>query len=356
MHLAEYIETNKDRVIERWKSLVVERLALALEESELVNDLPGFLDDLAAAARDPSQSWPELDSAREHGRDRMRLGVDLGSLAVEIALVAEVLLMLTDQDGQAISPEQARRLTRVIGQATAASVHEYVALRDQQLAKQAAKHFSFIAHEIRNPLHNAKLASMVLASGHQDAIRQRSLERLERALAQLSDLVDNSLVQARLHDDAAVNIEPLDAAALAWAARDDVTAHAEVRGQTVTVEAEPFELEGDRKLLSSALDNLLKNAVKFSCEGGRITLRVRQAEGRAVFEVEDQCGGMPEGLPERLFQPFVQANDDKSGFGLGLAIVAQAIEAHHGTVRVENHPGQGCSFVIELPLRQGESG
>jgi signal transduction histidine kinase len=356
MQLAEYIENNKDRLIQRWKSAVVERLELDLEESELVDDLPEFLDDLASAARDPGQGWPELDSARRHGRQRMRLGVDLGSLSVEIALVAEVLLALADEDGQSVTCEQARRLSRVIGQATAASVHEYVALRDQQLANQAAQHFSFIAHEIRNPLHNAKLAVKLLAVVDEPR-RQASLERLQRALSQLSDLVDNSLIQARLYGDPTVNLERLDLVDLVEAARDDVAAHAEDRGQTLTIEAERIELEGDRKLLISALTNLLKNAIKFSCDGGRVLLRAKAVDQRALIEVQDECGGMPEDLPPRVFQPFVQGySDDRSGFGLGLAIVKQAIDAHHGSVRVDNRPGQDCTFVIDLPLRQADAG
>lgn len=351
MHLADFIENNKDRIIERWKSAAVERLSLDLEESELVNDLPEFLDDLTLAARDPSPGWPELDSARRHGRLRMRLGVDLGSLSVEIALVAEVLLTLAGEDGQHVTCEQARLLSQIVGQATAASVHEYVTLRDQQLAQQAARHFAFIAHEVRNPLHNAKLALMLLSSGDEGA-RERSLERLGRALCQLSELIDHALVQARLHGQPTIELESVDVVEIVRAALEDVLIHAESRGQTLTVEAESLELEGDRKLLLSVLTNLLQNAIKFSCEGGTITLRVRQVHERALFEVEDQCGGLPEDMQQHLFQPFVQVGEDKSGFGLGLAIVKQVIDAHHGVVRITNRPGEGCVFQIELPFSQ----
>lgn len=354
MQLAPYIEANKNRVIERWKHLARERLSLDLHDSELVNDLPDFLDELAEAARDPSQGWPSLDSARSHGRHRMRLGVDLGSLALEIALVSEVILKLYDEDGLHIACHDSQLLSRVIGQASAASVHAYVALRDKQLANQAAQHFSFIAHEIRNPLHNARLAAMMLATGNEE-IRQRSLERIERSLSQLSELVDNSLVQAQLYGEPTMNVERLDSVALAQAAREDIIAHADARGLTLTVEAQQFELDGDRKLLLSALTNLLKNAVKFSHEGGNVTLRVRTVEQRALFEIEDSCGGMHEDMPQRLFQPFVQASNDRSGFGLGLAIVKQAVDAHEGAVRVINRPGQGCTFVVDLPLRQPQS-
>jgi hypothetical protein len=356
MPLADYIEANKYRVIERWKSLAVERLSLVLEESELVDHLPGFLDELAEAIRKPFQHWPDLESARNHGRHRMRLGVDPGGLTVEMALVGEALLMLAEDDGQAVSCSDARLISRVIGQATSASVNAYAALRDRQLADQAAQHFSFIAHEIRNPLHNAKLAAMALkASAGNKAMQQQCVERLERALSQLSDLIDNSLLQARLLGEPSLHPEQHDVLELLHAAREDVAAHAEERGQTITIEAQRFTIDADRKLLISALSNLLKNAVKFTRDGGSITLCARTVDGRALFEIQDECGGMPEGVPERLFQPFVQASADKSGFGLGLAIVKQAVDAHHGAVRINDRPGDGCTFVLELPLQQPKS-
>lgn len=96
----------------------------------------------------------------------------------------------------------------------------------------------------------------------------------------------------------------------------------------------------------------MRNAVKFTRDGGRIVVRAKRLDERAVFDVEDECGGMPEDLPQRLFQPFMQAGSDRSGHGLGLMIVKQAVEAHGGAVRVANHSGEGCCFSIEMPCRQ----
>ena len=62
-----------------------------------------------------------------------------------------------------------------------------------------------------------------------------------------------------------------------------------------------------------------------------------------------RCGGLPDGASTELFEPFVQRGTDRSGLGLGLAIVRQAVEAHGGTVAVENLPGRGCVFTVRLP-------
>ena len=69
------------------------------------------------------------------------------------------------------------------------------------------------------------------------------------------------------------------------------------------------------------------------------------------------CGGLPPGKVEEAFAPFVRLDSRQSGFGLGLAIAKQAVDAHGGSIRVQNMPGKGCVFVLELPVEsQGAVG
>ena len=115
--------------------------------------------------------------------------------------------------------------------------------------------------------------------------------------------------------------------------------------------AEPtLQIVADERLLDSALSNLVRNAVKFSAPGATVHLRAKQSVERVVLEVEDQCGGLPEGAVEKMFSPFVQLGQDRSGFGLGLAISKRAAELHKGDLRVHDVPGHGCVFVLDLPL------
>ena len=127
---------------------------------------------------------------------------------------------------------------------------------------------------------------------------------------------------------------------------------AEDRDITVNVRIDQnAELYVDRRLMRSALNNLVRNAVKYSCRGSSVELRGRVEGARAIVEVEDACGGLPPGKVEQAFAPFVRlAANDEPGFGLGLAIAKQAVDAHAGTIRVQNLPGKGCIFVLELPL------
>ena len=106
----------------------------------------------------------------------------------------------------------------------------------------------------------------------------------------------------------------------------------------------------DQRLVRSALSNLVRNAVKFSHTGGSVTVRARGNAERVLIEVEDSCGGLPSGMVQQAFAPFAQLGADRSGFGLGLAIAKQAADAHHGVIRVQDLPGKGCIFALELPI------
>jgi signal transduction histidine kinase len=351
MSLADYVEGNKDRLVSRWKQLATDRLALRLDESELLNHLPVFIDDLVVALRSPSETWPATESAASHGRHRMRAGIDIGALTQEMALITEALCELNAEDGCDLPVSELLRLTRALGRGTASSVRAYAAMRDQEVARQAAEHFTFIAHELRTPLQTACLAAVLMDEGPGEKLHEHYRERLERSLAQISDLVDEALIRMRLSFHSVVHPEALESGALIESALDQIIDLAAARDLSVVSHVEQFTIEADRKLLLSAITNVLKNAVKFTRVGGSIVVRASARDAVALIEVEDECGGMPDDLPPQLFQPFLQGHPNRTGFGLGLTIVKQAMEAHHGSVRVTNRRSVGCTFVLELPLR-----
>jgi len=105
----------------------------------------------------------------------------------------------------------------------------------------------------------------------------------------------------------------------------------------------------DVRLMRSALGNLVRNAVKYTPVGGTIQVNAGISAGQLHLEVQDACGGLPPGKVEQAFAPFVRLNKSEDGFGLGLAIAKQAVDAHGGSIRVQNLPGKGCIFVLDLP-------
>jgi signal transduction histidine kinase len=116
-----------------------------------------------------------------------------------------------------------------------------------------------------------------------------------------------------------------------------------------TLTADEAIVNADRRLLISAISNLVTNAIKFSCDGGQVDVRTRSTATSVTLEVEDQCGGLGPDAMSRISAPWVQVGANRSGFGLGVAIARRAVEAHGGRLDVRDLHGIGCIFTIELP-------
>ena len=114
-------------------------------------------------------------------------------------------------------------------------------------------------------------------------------------------------------------------------------------------------VRGDRDRLGQALDNLVSNAIKFTPEGGRVTVRIGRDGDRAVMEVRDTGMGISEADQRRLFQRFFRTERATGaaipGVGLGLTIARAIVQGHHGEISVQSEEGAGTTFRIELPLR-----
>jgi signal transduction histidine kinase len=126
---------------------------------------------------------------------------------------------------------------------------------------------------------------------------------------------------------------------------------AQARGCKFTVSSVDSGLAVDahRDLLFSAVGNLLQNAFKFTHPHTEVSLNAYAAGDRILIDVRDNCGGLPPGIAEQLFLPFVQAGTDRSGLGLGLSICRRGVAANHGVLSVRDLPGTGCVFTISLP-------
>ena len=133
--------------------------------------------------------------------------------------------------------------------------------------------------------------------------------------------------------------------------------HADYRQVRFTVEPiDPaLAIDADPQLLSSAVMNLLHNGFKNTPAGGGVILRAHPEHGRLIIEIEDECGGIPSSKADP-FQVFGERRGgDRSGLGLGLSIARKAVRAHGGEIRIRNMPGEGCVFIIDIPLAAPES-
>ncbi len=352
--LSEFIRLHRREIIDDWGRHV--RLYFRLDDVSrplLINDLPEFLDELVACLSIPVESWTRHDGAQHHGRQRLELGVKIDQLVREFSMVGESILRVARSQGVSFSIQQCESLFELIGAGGAQAAGQYAKLRDRQVEQQAAEHFSFIAHEIRNPLHTARIASSLLKARSQSD--SGTWQRLEQAHARLSELVDNAILGARMFGEFQLRRVPVDLRELGREIANELSPQAESRNIRIGLELEPISASADRKLIHSAISNLLGNAIKFTRTGGSISVRLSEFEQFACFEIEDECGGIPERVAKELFEPFAQGAKDKTGFGIGLMIVQQAAEAHGGSVSVENLPAKGCCFRLQLPLTASEA-
>jgi signal transduction histidine kinase len=114
-------------------------------------------------------------------------------------------------------------------------------------------------------------------------------------------------------------------------------------------------IDADRQILASVVSNLLQNAFKYSHPHSNIVLHAHGADGMVLIDVEDECGGLPAGEPEGLFQPYERRSSNRTGLGLGLTISREGAKANGGTLVVRDVPGHGCVFTVQLP-RHSSSG
>jgi hypothetical protein len=359
--LADLMEAKREEIARRYTARLDERLAAtALDAAAVADSVREFVDELVAGLRREvgrgeahTPDAPRSPTAAEHGGQRFGLGFDLGSLVRDYGSLRDVLFQVVEESGQTPSVSELRVLSKYLIGGIADAATAYAALRDEEMRRQAAKHIGFLAHELRNPLASVRLAFSLLDKRGLLPRPNRTVESIDRGLTRVEALIDGALVGVKLRAGAELVVEEVDLQALLVALAEESTAEAEAKGVRVVVHGAPARLCVDVRLLTSALSNLVRNAVKFTREAGTIQLRLRSTEHRVTVEIEDECGGLPPGRVESLFDPFVpfvQAGHDRSGFGLGLAIAKQAVEAHAGALRVHDLPGRGCVFVLDLPL------
>ena len=167
----------------------------------------------------------------------------------------------------------------------------------------------------------------------------------------MKTLIDQTLATTRMRSGAPVALYPI---ALVPLVREIASSTVCERGIRLSIDAdEALQATADEDLLTSALSNLVQNAVKYSHAGATVTVRARSDDDAVVIEVEDECGGLPEEKREKLFEPFTRGKPNRRGAGLGLAIAREAVQALAGTISVRDVPGKGCVFAIRLPRARG---
>ena len=209
------------------------------------------------------------------------------------------------------------------------------------------------SHELRSPLARIRMGLELIG------VDKASPQRIEisRSIGELDQLIDEILLASRL-DTKQADAEPfetLDLTGLAAeeCARANVELQAELPGSPNA--GIGLSMQGSPRLLRRLIRNLLENARRYS--HGDISLELDQSgtdqRPRAIIKVHDRGPGVPSAQRERIFEPFYRlpgASEREGGVGLGLALVKSISERHGGSVRCEERPGGGASFIVELPI------
>ncbi len=255
---------------------------------------------------------------------------------------------------QRVGPSLGRRKDEI---ADLAGAFDRMAERLQELMTSQKQLLSDASHELRSPLARLQVAlglARQRAGGRVDV----ELDRIEREADRLNDLIGQLLSLARLESGVdPAEREPVDLVELLETVAADADFEARARNRRVGIEkAVPATTHASASLLHSALENVVRNAVKYTEEGTTVTLSVDRDPDRSgwlVIKVRDRGPGVPAEVLPRLFEPFVRVGDARDrasgGYGLGLAIAERAVRLHGGRMSARNEPAGGLTVTISLP-------
>ena len=233
-----------------------------------------------------------------------------------------------------------------------------MAERLENLVNAQSRLLNDISHELRSPLARLNVA-LGLARQRTGPEAAATLDRMELEANRLNELIGRLLVLARMEGgEQAVEKSEIHLEDLVREIAQD--AEFEAQGRNCRVKCEIVDdavVLGNVELLHSAVENVVRNAMRYTHEGTEVEIRLEQideANGpQALIRVSDQGPGVPEASLDKLFQPFYRLDDARErqtgGVGLGLAITERAVRLNGGSVRAANRPGGGLVVELRLP-------
>jgi signal transduction histidine kinase len=227
---------------------------------------------------------------------------------------------------------------------------DQMAERIESLLKSQRRLLQDISHELRSPLARLGVAVELARGGGDPEI---AFNRIEREADRLNVLVGELIQVTRAEGDpAGLSTEPVRLDELVRVIVDDVHIEAERHQITLDLDVCEAEMAGNPELLRRAVENIVRNAIRYSPEGGRVKVALKRSGEVYRISVRDFGSGVPDDSIAHIFDPFYRVEKDRGrtsgGVGLGLAIARRAVELHHGTMRASNQR-PGLLVEIDLP-------
>ncbi len=352
--LHEFIAVNREEIIRRCSVKVVTRSVPPPTDVEIDHGVPVFLDQLIDALRLGLTSSPAIGrSAVKHGHDLLLQGFTVSQVVHDYGDVCQSITDLAVEKNAPISTDDFRTLNRCLDDAIAGAVTQFGREQNQSTldgeTARGSERAGFLAHELRNVLNTAIMAFEVLRTGNV-GVAGSTGSVLHRSLMGARALVGRSLAEVKL-TQGIQNRDKFLVSEFIQELAPAATLEASARGIGLTVipVEEGVAIEADRQVLAAVVGNLLQNAFKFTRPRTTVTLRVGASAERVLIDIQDECGGLPEGNVNELFRPFEQRSADRTGVGLGLAFSQRGAEANNGRIYARNLPNKGCVFTLDLP-------
>jgi two-component system sensor histidine kinase CpxA len=231
---------------------------------------------------------------------------------------------------------------------------DHMAERIAGLISSQKRLLADISHELRSPLARLNVA-LELARKSSSGKAEAALDRIEQETERMNQLVGQLLSITRLESGAEqVPPETVMLHELVEQVVDDANFEASARGKQVKAQhLEPCNLLGSFELLRSGVENVVRNAIRYTALNTAVEVTLRVRAGTAVLTVRDYGPGVPEADLQHIFEPFYRVSEARErssgGVGLGLSIAERTVKLHGGSLRAENLP-DGLLVTIELPL------
>jgi len=238
----------------------------------------------------------------------------------------------------------------------AALAHDFDAMAErlQPLIASRARLLHDVSHELRSPL--ARM-SVAVGLARKSGVPEQALERIETEGARLNEIVGDLLSLSRAENEARNEEIYFDLGGLLQVICEDARFEAQPRGVEVRLDLSPeFDdpdhaplLKGAPQLLRRGIENVIRNALRFSPAGDTVSVRAAIAGGRIGIDVSDNGPGVTSDMLKTMFEPFVKGPADARGVGLGLTIARRALAAYGGRLEATNRQGGGLLMRISLP-------
>ena len=289
------------------------------------------------------------------------VGQDLLTVDRDVAM-SDALRQAAEQGhsefrGQRNGREYQFDVTRIQSEGrTAGTVLLVFDVTERAFAERNRREFTAnVSHELKTPLQGIIGSAELLENG---LVKQEDVPRfighIRSEAQRLVTLIGDIIRLSQLDEGEPMPAEPVELLALAREAAESLQSTAAARNVTITVEGEPVELTGVRRLLYEIVFNLCDNAIKYNTDGGRVQVTVTKENETAAVTVRDTGIGIPSDQQDRVFERFYRVDKSHSkasgGTGLGLSIVKHAVQYHHGAIHLQSEVGKGTEIRVTFPV------